>query len=406
MQDEAGAPLTTAADPTPSTPAPVPTGGRRRLYAVLLGLAAVVLVLDQATKVWALRRADARGRPSTLIGSFIRLNLIRNPGAAFSIGDGSTWLLTAVSIGILVWVVIGARKVGNMPWAVALGLLLGGALGNLVDRVFRAPGPGPRARRRLHRLLRPVHRQRRGHRDRRGRRHHHGALLPRHLPRRARCTTPSTPMTDARTVLVPDGLEGERVDSAIARLFGLSRTRAADLAAGGGRQRQRRQRRQEPPGQRRRHARGAAPGLPGQPDPRGRGRAGARHERRLLRRGHRRGRQAGRRRGAPERRLDRPERARRPQGRRLPHLDQRGQRAPGHRLAARRGHLGPDGGLRERARLLGAQAGLQGAPGRQDVPHAGAGPARPARRHHRRADRAATRATTTSSRSWTPASTP
>ena len=76
------------------------------------------------------------------MGSLIKLNLIRNPGAAFSIGNGSTWLLTAVSLGILVWVVIGARKVGNMPWAVALGLLLGGAVGNLIDRVFRAPGPG------------------------------------------------------------------------------------------------------------------------------------------------------------------------------------------------------------------------------------------------------------------------
>jgi len=108
---------------------------------VLLGLAAVVLVLDQATKVWALRSLTP-GEAVDLVGSFIRLNLIRNPGAAFSIGDDSTWLLTAVSLVILVWVVVGARKVGNLPWAVALGLLLGGALGNLVDRVLRAPGPG------------------------------------------------------------------------------------------------------------------------------------------------------------------------------------------------------------------------------------------------------------------------
>ena len=141
MQDEAGAPLTTAADPTPSPPAPVPTGGRRRLYAVLLGLAAGVLVLDQASKVWALQ-ALTPGNPVRVIGDLIRLNLIRNPGAAFSIGDGSTWLLTAVSLAILVWVLVGARKVGNMPWAVALGLLLGGAVGNLIDRVFREPGPG------------------------------------------------------------------------------------------------------------------------------------------------------------------------------------------------------------------------------------------------------------------------
>ena len=140
MQDEAGAPLT-AADDTPSTPAPVPTGGRRRLYAVLLDLAATVLLLDQASKVWALTSLTP-GIPVDVVGSVIRLNLIRNPGAAFSLGDGFTWVLTLVSVAILVWVVVGARRVGNMPWAVALGLLLGGALGNLVDRFFREPGPG------------------------------------------------------------------------------------------------------------------------------------------------------------------------------------------------------------------------------------------------------------------------
>ena len=74
-------------------------------------------------------------------------------------------------------------------------------------------------------------------------------------------------MPDARTVLVPEGLEGERVDAAIARLFGLSRTRAADLAAGGGVSVNATERREEPPGQRRRHARGAAAGIPVSPTP-------------------------------------------------------------------------------------------------------------------------------------------
>jgi len=142
MQDEAGASLTPV-HPSPPTPAPVPdpTRGRRRLYAVLLLLALTTLVLDQVTKVWALN-ALTPGDPVDVIGPWIRLNLIRNPGAAFSLGDGSTWLLTVVSLAILAWVVVAARKVGNLPWAIALGLLLGGALGNLMDRLLREPGPG------------------------------------------------------------------------------------------------------------------------------------------------------------------------------------------------------------------------------------------------------------------------
>jgi signal peptidase II len=104
-------------------------------------VALVVLVLDQATKAWALA-ALTPGEPVDLIGSAIRLNLIRNAGAAFSLGDGSTWVLTLVSLAILVGVVIGARRVANTPWALSLGLLLGGAVGNLVDRFAREPGPG------------------------------------------------------------------------------------------------------------------------------------------------------------------------------------------------------------------------------------------------------------------------
>ncbi|MBM6400205.1 signal peptidase II [Phycicoccus sonneratiae] len=140
MQDEAGAPLT-GADPTPS-PAPDPSPeGRSRLRALLLTIAAVVLVLDQGTKAWALARLTP-GEPVDLVGSAIRLNLIRNPGAAFSLGDGSTWVLTLVSLVILGWVLVAVRRVDNRGWAIPLGLLLGGAVGNLVDRLVREPGPG------------------------------------------------------------------------------------------------------------------------------------------------------------------------------------------------------------------------------------------------------------------------
>ncbi len=140
MQDEAGAPLT-ATEPTPTPSPETSREGRRGLRTLLVAIAAVVLVLDQATKAWALAGLTP-GQPVDLLGSAIRLNLIRNPGAAFSLGDGSTWVLTLVSLVILGWVVAGARKVGNRPWALALGLLLGGAVGNLVDRLVREPGPG------------------------------------------------------------------------------------------------------------------------------------------------------------------------------------------------------------------------------------------------------------------------
>ena len=84
MQDTAGAPLT-GADPSAPEPAPVPTGGRRRLTTTLVVLAALTLALDQGTKAWALATLTP-GEPVDLVGSWIQLNLIRNPGAAFSLG--------------------------------------------------------------------------------------------------------------------------------------------------------------------------------------------------------------------------------------------------------------------------------------------------------------------------------
>ena len=138
MQDEAGAPLT-AADESPATPQP--PSDRRVLFGLLVGSAVVAYALDQATKAWALSSLEP-GSPVNLVGGFIRLNLIRNAGAAFSIGDNATWVLTLIAFAVLVVILRTARRIGSRGWAWALGLLLGGSLGNLTDRMTREPGPG------------------------------------------------------------------------------------------------------------------------------------------------------------------------------------------------------------------------------------------------------------------------
>ncbi|MCW0214205.1 MAG: signal peptidase II, partial [Pseudonocardia sp.] len=69
------------------------------------------------------------------------LILVRNPGAAFSLATGYTWVLTLIALAVVVVIIRISRKLRSTGWAVALGLVLGGALGNLTDRIFRAPGP-------------------------------------------------------------------------------------------------------------------------------------------------------------------------------------------------------------------------------------------------------------------------
>lgn len=137
LQEEAGAALIdTSSEPAPGT------SPRRPVLLVLLGLVAtVVLVADQGSKAWALGSLTP-GEPRDLLGSAIRLSLIRNAGAAFSLGDRATWLLTVIAVGVLVAIVAVARRLGSTGWALSLGFILGGALGNLSDRFFRAPGPG------------------------------------------------------------------------------------------------------------------------------------------------------------------------------------------------------------------------------------------------------------------------
>ena len=138
MQEEGGEALTSPSDLTPSAP-PVARGGTHVTVAVVCAL--LTVAADQGTKAWALASLTP-GEPVELLGRFLRLSLIRNPGAAFSLGDGLTWLLTAFALGVTVYVWRLIRRTTSRPWAVALGFILGGAVGNLVDRVRREPGPG------------------------------------------------------------------------------------------------------------------------------------------------------------------------------------------------------------------------------------------------------------------------
>ncbi|WP_136520323.1 MULTISPECIES: signal peptidase II [Cellulomonas] len=114
---------------------------RRRLLGLLTGLTLVVLVVDQLTKIWAVA-ALAPGERTALLGDLFGLQLVRNEGAALGIASGMTWVLTLVAIVVVAVVVRSARRIGSTGWALALGLLLGGATGNLVDRLVREPGPG------------------------------------------------------------------------------------------------------------------------------------------------------------------------------------------------------------------------------------------------------------------------
>ena len=139
MQVQAGAPLI----PSPVTSEinnPRATS-RRPLFVGLIIAAAVVYLADQLTKAWASANLDP-DEPRELLGSVLQLNLTRNPGAAFSIGTGATWVLTVIASVVVVFILFTVRRLGSRGWALALGLLLGGSLGNLTDRMFRAPGPG------------------------------------------------------------------------------------------------------------------------------------------------------------------------------------------------------------------------------------------------------------------------
>lgn len=119
--------------------------GRGRPSVAALGLlfavAAIAYGLDQLGK--ALITQNLReGETVPLLGEVLQLHFVTNSGAAFSLGSGFTWILTIVSSGVVALIVVFAARIRSLGWAAMFGLVLGGAVGNLTDRLFRPPGFG------------------------------------------------------------------------------------------------------------------------------------------------------------------------------------------------------------------------------------------------------------------------
>ncbi|WP_083404574.1 MULTISPECIES: signal peptidase II [unclassified Curtobacterium] len=119
----------------PTSPAKVSA----RAIAGLAFAAVVVVAADQIAKALVVAHLPY-GTPVPVLGGALQFLYVRNPGAAFSFAVNMTWVFSVISAAVVVGIIVFARRIRSMWWAIVLGMLLGGALGNLVDRLFREPG--------------------------------------------------------------------------------------------------------------------------------------------------------------------------------------------------------------------------------------------------------------------------
>jgi signal peptidase II len=110
-----------------------------RTWRTLFSVAWTIWILDLATKIWAVNNLSFKSNIK-VIGELFQLTLVRNPGAAFSFATGATVFLSLFSLIVMIAILYYSPKITSRGWAVVLGLVLGGILGNLVDRIFREPG--------------------------------------------------------------------------------------------------------------------------------------------------------------------------------------------------------------------------------------------------------------------------
>jgi signal peptidase II len=122
-----------------------PTAGKPgvsvRALVILAVVAVVVYTLDRVSKFFVTENLTI-GNPVPVLGELLQFRYVENPGAAFSLGSGTTWIFAIIASAVAVFIVIFARRIRSVGWAVLFGLLLGGNLGNLTDRLTREPGFG------------------------------------------------------------------------------------------------------------------------------------------------------------------------------------------------------------------------------------------------------------------------
>jgi signal peptidase II len=139
MQAARGASLNSSDSRIPPADRAGARRSRTRILALFVTIAVLGYVADVLSKVWAVAHLTGE-TPKPVIGDLLTLYLARNPGAAFSTGTSYTLVLSVLAIAAAVVVLWVARRLGSTGWAIGLGFLLAGILGNLTDRVFRSPG--------------------------------------------------------------------------------------------------------------------------------------------------------------------------------------------------------------------------------------------------------------------------
>ena len=134
---------------TDSTPAPAPQpqppaspkAALTRYALIMAVIALAAWVFDQLTKIWVVSTMT-EGQITDVFPPVLRWHFIRNPGAAFSIGTDYTWIFTIIMVVVSGFLIYLMFRLRSTAWSIALGLVLGGAVGNLTDRLFREPSFG------------------------------------------------------------------------------------------------------------------------------------------------------------------------------------------------------------------------------------------------------------------------